>query len=308
MTTQRIELNAPEHLISLATSGYLISVEVSVYTGTKRDRALSEELTSAKKAASDTGDFTKKLLAHSPEHHALVKHRQTVYNWTQRIAYDWAGSWRYLPQPRLERFINEYQKLYAEHESLYKTFEDAYPTLIAKAAFTQGDMFNRADYPDVSVLRGKCHMRYIMQDVPLGDFRTQISQDLADDLRKHYQREASNLIDQIMSDAAQDFLTLAERLRNACTEVTTVREDGKKDRAKKIYESTLAQVKEICYTLSHMNVTQNADLDSAVMQVNKALSNVTLEDLRSSAVLRADVKDELDDVLAKFKPLNSNLL
>ena len=75
-----MELQQPQHLISLATSALIVSVDVNVWTATKQDRAISNEVTQAKRASADAGKFTKNLLADSPDHKALLNYRQTVYN------------------------------------------------------------------------------------------------------------------------------------------------------------------------------------------------------------------------------------
>ena len=74
-------LSKPKHLISLASSAVIVTVEVNVWTATKQDRAISNEVTTAKRASADAGKFTQNLLANSPEHKALLNYRQTVYNW-----------------------------------------------------------------------------------------------------------------------------------------------------------------------------------------------------------------------------------
>ena len=78
------ELEKPKHLISLASSAVIVTVEVNVWTATKQDRAISNEVTTAKRASADAGKFTQNLLANSPEHKALLNYRQTVYNCSGR--------------------------------------------------------------------------------------------------------------------------------------------------------------------------------------------------------------------------------
>ena len=103
------ELQQPSQVISLATSALIVNVDVNVWTATKQDRAISDEVTSAKNASSEAGKFTKNLLANSPDHRALLNYRQTVYNWLQRCTYDWAGAMRLLPMINLEKFKKEYE-------------------------------------------------------------------------------------------------------------------------------------------------------------------------------------------------------
>jgi hypothetical protein len=299
----QFELQAPKHIISLASSALIVSAEVNVWTATKQDRQISNEVTQQKNASADAGRFTKNLLANCPQHKALLNHRQTVYNWLQRCTYDWAGSLRLLPTFRLESFKKEY----AEHEQaftrLLDDFIDAYPSLVSDAAFKQGDMFDRSEYPEVKDVRNKFRMRLITTTVPAGDFRAGgIAQALADDLKGHYEQQTQEIIERVMGDAQQQLIEYSSRLRNACIEVQAD-EDGKVKR-KRVYESTVNQVKGMVDLLKNFNLTGNPELEDARIKLESTLDGVTLDDLRESPAARAQVKDGLDDILSKFAPLS----
>jgi hypothetical protein len=81
METNQVVLNQPKHIISLATSSVIVSADVSVWSATKQDREISNEVTTAKKADQNAGRFVKSLLAGDVSHKNLLNYRQTVYNW-----------------------------------------------------------------------------------------------------------------------------------------------------------------------------------------------------------------------------------
>jgi len=56
--------------------------------------------------------------------------------------------------------------------------------------------------------------------------------------------------------------------------------------------------------LKHFNLTNNPQLEEARAKLEAALSTTTLDALRESAYARATVKNDLDDVLSKFRPLS----
>lgn len=296
------ELQAPKHIISLSTSSLIVSAEINVWTATKQDRGISNEVTSQKNASADAGRFTKNLLANCTQHKALLNHRQTVYNWLQRGTYDWAGSLRLLPTFRLEQFKKEYAELEKDFVKLLDAFIDAYPSLVSDAAFKQGDMFNRSEYPDVKDVRSKFRMKLITTNVPDGDFRSGgVAQALADDLKQHYERQTGEIIQQVMADASRQLIEYASRLRNACVEVQA--DDDGKVKRKRVYESTVSQVKGMVDLLRNFNLTGDPDLEDARMKLEQTLDGVTLDDLRESPATRAQVKDGLDDILSKFAPM-----
>lgn len=299
-----IELQAPNHLISLATSSHLVHVEVKTWTATSQNKGISREVTAAKNADADAGRFTQNLLNGAPAHRHLINHRQTVYNWLQRITYDWAGSWRILPGYKIEQFKQEYNKLLADYEKLKEDFFAVYPSLISDAAFKQGAMFDRSLYPEVDELRGRFYMKLFITSVPASDFRSAISEAIADDLKQHYEAQVNTVVHEMMDDIREQLVTYASKLRDACTEVQAD-EDGKVKR-RKIYESTVDQTRSMIGLLEKFNVTGDPALEDARKKLEQTLDGVTLETLRESSYARSEVKDGLDDILSKFAPLNLN--
>lgn len=49
VTTDSYKLQQPEHIVSLATSSMLVSVDINVWTATKQDRGISDEVATMKK-------------------------------------------------------------------------------------------------------------------------------------------------------------------------------------------------------------------------------------------------------------------
>ena len=188
-------------------------------------------------------------------------------------------------------------------QKLLDDFTAKYPSIVSDAAFKQGDMFDRSAYPDVQDVERKFRIREFISAVPENDFRNSISGVLADDLAQHYQRQTQAIVNDVMSDAAGRLVTIAERISSACSEAEAS-EDGKV-RRKKIYENTISSARELCDVLKNFNLTNNDSLELARAQLDEALRDVTLEDLRESSYVRAKVKDNVDEMLNKFKPLRS---
>ena len=298
-----MELQKPKHLISLASSAVVVHVEVNVWTATRQDKQISNEVTTAKRASADAGKFTQNLLANSPEHKALLNYRQTVYNWLQRCTFDWSGAARLLPTVRIEQFMAELTQHKTAFQKLLDDFIVKYPSIVSDAAFKQGDMFDRSAYPDADDVRQKFRIKEFISAVPENDFRNSIATELANDLAQHYQRQTERIVDEVMSDAAERLIVIAERISSACSE-PEASDDGKV-RRKKIYENTINNARDICDVLKNFNLTDNDELEAARSQLEGALRDVTLDALRESSYIRGKVKDSVDDMLSKFKPLRS---
>jgi hypothetical protein len=296
-----MNLAKPSHITSLATSGILVSVDVRVWTATRQDKDISKEVTDAKKAEKDAGRFVKHLLANVAEHKAILNYRQEIYNWTQRETYDWAGSQRYLPSARIPKFMEEYSRREVEFNSLIDKFIFVLPAAISNMAFVQGDMFKREDYPDAATIRNKFSINLFTSNVPEGDFRCQVAQELADDLQKHYGREAEKLANGMLDEQLNQLQDVMESISRCCTIENVVEADGTtKIKRKKLYDSTIRRAMEYCDSFKTFNLTGDPRLEGARSALENVLVNTSLEVLRESDGARQHMKNSVDDILKKF--------
>lgn len=301
-----VALQKPQHIISMATASILVDVDINVWTATKQDRALSDEVTTAKHASDKAARVVKNLLVGSVSHKDVLNFRQTVYNWMQRCTYDWSRNQRALPHVNLPRFQKEYAELEAEFYRRVDTFCNEYPTLVSNMAFKmsgQGDMFNRADYPDVSEVRNKFNMRLITSEVPLGDFRCQIAQDLADDLFKHYSSQTERIVQDILKQQTSQLVEVMESISHCCENEEVTDKDGNaKVKRRKIYDTTVQRAIQLCETFQSFNPTGDATLEKARAALARTLSGTPIESLRESDAVRSRVKDDIDNILSLFNP------
>jgi len=295
-----MELTAPETVATLATSGILVHVEVNVWTATKQDQEISDEVTQAKNADPNSGKFVKYLLANVPEHHALTKDRAAWYNWLQRDTFAWAGAWRYLPNSRIPAFMKEFERRYAVEQQLVDKLINVLPSVISNAAF-QGDMFKPEDYPSPDEVRKKFGVHLYTQEVPVGDFRNQISIESAEQMRAHFNKQIPSLINGILDKQVSTLVRLLTSISNCCR-VDTVVDPAKGVRITRgrIYDSTIQQALELCDTYKQLNITGDTRLEEARATLEKLLDGVNVEVLRESDNLRATMKAGVDDILAKF--------
>jgi hypothetical protein len=294
-------MSKPKHITSLSTSCVLVSIESHVWNATVQDREISEEVTSAKRADKDAGKFVKNLLAKNAEHKAVLNYRQTIYNWMQRCTYDWAGSQRLLPVANLTKFHTEYRDHVQKFNDLVDDFLDKYPSIVSNMAFVQGTMFDRSEYPDVSELRHKFSIDLVQSEVPTGDFRCTIAQDLAEDMSKHYERQAKRLVEDILNKQTTQLTEIMKSISHCCETETVVDDKGEvKIRRRKLYDSTLDRARELCETFKNFNLTADPRLEEARAGLERLLDGVEIEKLRNSDTQRVVIKEGIDDILSKF--------
>lgn len=298
-----MELQKPTHLISLATSGVLVSVDVNVWSATKQDRGISNEVTTAKKADRNAGKYVKNLLADHPKHKAVVNYRQTIYNWLKRSTYRWNNSQDYLPSVNLEKFKREYHEHQQVFDGLLTSFLADYDSIVSDMAFKQGDMFCREDYPAQVELASKFGIRLFVSEVPMNDFRCAISNDIAEDLFETYKGQAAEIVSHVMMEQQTRFIEVMKSISHCCGYDETGVDDNTgetKVKKRKIYDTTIVKAKEMCEAFKEFNLTGDPELEEARASLEKALSGVDAESIRESDAVRSAVKEDVDSILSKF--------
>ena len=298
-----MELQKPKHLISLASSAVLVSIDTKVWSATKQDRGISNEVSDAKRADRNAGKYVKNLLADHPKHKAIVNYRQTIYNWTKRRTYRWNDANDLLPSVDVPRFKQEFGEHQTKFNELVDEFLNSYQSIVSDMAFKAGDMFNRADYPDVGELRHKFGVDLYVSEVPMNDFRCGIANDIADDLFETYSRQAQDIVNHVIVEQKSKMIEVMQSISHCCgfDEIGVDDNTGEtKLRKRKIYDTTIQKALEMCETFKEFNLSADPELEEARASLEKALSDVSASDIRESDAVRESVKEDIDNILSKF--------
>jgi len=300
-----MELTKPDHLISLASSAVLVSVDISVWSATKQDRGISDEVTTAKNADKHAGRYVKNLLANHPKHKAVVNYRQTIYNWLQRRTYRWNQSQNLLPSVDVPKFKQEYQEHEIAFHSLVDSLTTDYDSIVSDMAFKQGTMFNRSDYPTKEQVHAKFSLNLYVSEVPMNDFRCGIAQDIADDLFTTYKNQAARIIDSIGQEQSERMVEVMESISHCCGVDESEVNGEVRTKRRKIYDTTIQKALEMCESFKRFNLNNDSGLEQARASLEKVLRGVKAEDIRDSDAVRHHVKEGIDDILSKFGSFNS---
>jgi hypothetical protein len=302
-----MELTKPDHLISLASSAVLVSVDISVWSATKQDRGISDEVTTSKNADKSAGRYVKNLLANHPKHKAVVNYRQTIYNWLQRRTYRWNQSQNLLPSVDVPKFKQEYH----EHEIAFHALVDElitqYDSIVSDMAFKQGTMFNRNDYPAKEQVAGKFSLNLYVSEVPMNDFRCGIAQDIAEDLFTTLSKQSARIIDSIAQEQSERMLEVMTSISHCCGVDESEVNGEVRTKRRKIYDTTIQKALEMCESFKRFNLKNDSELEQARASLEKVLSGVKAEDIRDSDAVRSHVKEGIDDILSKFGSFSSTI-
>lgn len=281
---------------NLNTSAMLVELSISNWTARKLDKKVSEEVDASKATKTRAGNYHKNLLAGSQALEAVIKYGNNVRLWHHKQTVPWSDSG--LRIITMENFLNYKEQLTQWEENynrLVNNFIVTYPTLISAAAFQLGDLFNREEYPEPDVVAKKFRFNYVFMPLPSsGDFRVDIGEAAARELKEQYDQAFNSRIETAMKD-------VWERLHKCLTHMSD-RLAETDDGGRKMFHSTLlSNAAELVDLLQRLNITRDPKLEAARRDLSKAILNVEIDSLKESDHVRKDVKAQVDSILSKFE-------
>lgn len=278
----------------IGNNAMLVDLNISMWTGRKMDRKVSEEIDASKSTKARAGNYHKKLLAGSDKLEKVQKIATAVRTWNYQQTLPWSdGGSRLLP---MKSFF-DYKATLNNYENQYNLavdeFLQEYPQLVSSSAFTLGELFDRGEYPEAEDLRNKFRFKYVFCPVPdAGDFRIDVEEEAKSELQEQYKSYYEEKLNSAMKDAW-------DRLHETLTHMSS-RLDYTDENKKLFYASTITNASELCTLLTSLNVTNDSKLEEARQKLEKALSGVSVDDVRESEAIRSSVKSKVDDILSMF--------
>lgn len=281
--------------MSLSSSSMLVNISISVWSGRKLDKEVSQEVDAQKSTKTRAGNYNKNLFAGVDE---LEKVRQVagrLRNWHQENTLPWSdGGDRLLPMANFldyKRQLVEYER---EFKEAVQEFCDKYPDLISAQAFRMGALFKRDEYPLPDEIPHKFELRYTFSPVPeIHDFRVDASEEMRKELEQHYAKAYEDRLANVTKD-------LWERL-HGCLKHLTDRLSDAEDGERKIFrDSLVSNAVELCGLLTKLNITNDPKLEAARKALEGAVCNLDPKDLRKSNDARKEIKTQVDEILQKF--------
>jgi hypothetical protein len=278
----------------IGSNAMLVDLNISMWTGRKMDKKVSEEIDVSKSTKARAGNYNKKLLAGSDKLEKVQKIATAVRTWNYQHTLPWSdGGSRLLP---MKSFF-DYKATLGNYEQQYndavEDFLTEYPQLVSGSAFTLGALFDRGEYPDVEDLRSKFRFKYVFCPVPdAGDFRIDVEEQAKNELQQQYKEYYDGKLADAMKDAW-------DRLHETLTHLSD-RMDYTDENKKKFWDSTITNASDLCGLLTSLNVTNDPKLEDMRQKLEKALNGVDASDIRESEAIRTSVKSKVDDILSMF--------
>jgi hypothetical protein len=278
----------------IGSNAMLVDLNISVWTGRKMDKKVSEEVDNAKGTKARAGNYHKKLLAGSDKLERVQKIASSIRTWNNMQTLPWsnAGS-RLLPMKSFFDYKAVLNNLEQEFNTAVDEFLQEYPQLVSSSAFTLGGLFDRNEYPTADELRNKFKLNYMFSPIPeAGDFRVEVEESAKKELQEQYQAHYEAKLNEAMKETWDRLFDVLSRISE--------RLDYTDESKKVFHNTTITNAQELCGLLSSLNVTNDPKLEQARVQLERALNGVQPEDVRESEAIRTSVKARVDEILSMF--------
>ena len=278
--------------MSAANNGILMGISLSVWSGRKLDKAVSAEVDVAKSTKARAGNYNKNLFAGVTELEDVRCVGGKIRNWHHDITSPWADNGdRLLPMSSFTDVKQRIKLFEQEFTTAKDTFCDKYAQIISQQAFTMGALFNRNDYPDIKDIAQKFSLSYTFCPVPL-DWRVDADEDTKREVQEHYQKVYNDRLAGVTKDLWDRLHTCLTHMNERLTDVAG---------EKKIFrDSLMNNAVDLCGLLTKLNIANDPKLEAARKQLESAICNMDVKDLRADAGARKEVQVQVDDILKKF--------
>jgi len=284
----------------LSSSALIVNLSLSVWTGRKLDKRVSEEVDQQNSTKTRAGNYHKNLLAGSSKLTEITKIANAIRSWMYGVTQPWGDNGdRVLNMAHFMEFKDRLTDYEQQFGTAVNNFLNDYDTLVAAAAFQLGDLFNREDYPTREHIESKFGMRYSMTPLPqAGDFRVDIGEDGLRELQAQYEAVLQQRVTGAMTEAWERLHDCLTRMSERLTDDT----DSNGESKRKIFRDSLVDnAVEICGLLKSFNITNDTRLDEMRKQLEDAMRGVDADSLRDSDSLREQTKRKVDNILSKFE-------
>jgi hypothetical protein len=282
--------------MGIIDNSMLVNITLSVWSGRKLDRQVSEEIDVAKSTRTRAGNYNKNLFAGVVELETVIAVSKAIRLWHQRQTLPWSdGGERLLPLPNFLAYKQGLMEWESKFNDVVQDFCDKYPSLISAQAFQMGALFDRTEYPVADQIRHKFYIGYTFSPVPgTQDWRVQTDADLRHELEVQYQRAYDERVAKVTKD-------LWDRLHACLTHMSDRLSDGDEGKRKIFRDSLLTNAVELCGMLTRLNVMNDPALEVARKHLESTLVGLDAKDLRKDESARKEIKASVDAILQRFE-------
>ena len=285
---------------TISSSALRVGLSISVPTMRKMDKRATREVIAHNNARKGSAHVSKKLIqAVAHEDMTKLVASMRAYHREQTVPWGDLGD-RLVSNQNLIDYKNNMAQLEDEFWDLAEQTLVEYPQAVEQARLEVtglGYMFNEDEYPSVDQLRRKFKFSLVFEAVPdVGDFRVDIGNQAASEMREQYKQVLSDRINAVHQD-------LAERLAEPLQRMSKGLDYNEGEKPSGFRDTLVDNVLSIVDLMRTCNLNGNAHIAGIQQDLRATLKGVTPDGLRRDPNLRADTKRKVDAIIKNLPSL-----
>ena len=280
---------------AIAKSAVLVKLNISVWSATKRNKQLEQELAASKNADPKATRMYDNLMVGSSGHKDIQDYAGNSRLWHAKMTNPWDDKgWRLCPTSLFLDYKHQHNWKRQECERMVQQFGNKYATYREVAKEYRGDIFNEEDYPPVEEVLSKYAWNFAVSPVPSsGHMYIDLPEQELQELRTACDDEVARSVQEAVKDNARRLRKQLEQISEKCAGADA---DGKR-----WHDTFISNPLELCRMLKHLNVTNDPKLEEARKKLEEIMEGKTKEMFKDKPEVREEVKKEVDEIIKTYE-------
>ncbi len=280
----------------------LVTLSVSMWTGRRFDKQISDEVNDTHAAGKDAGRYNKNLLGGKCDEYKAIRSAKTALrDLHMEMTLPWHDDGtRLLPTALYTRYTNAMRARRHDFEDAARAFVDAYPAIRESARIQLNGLYREEDYPRSVADRFRVSVGYA--PIPRGsDLRV----DLSEDERVHIAASVNVTVHENLNAAMREaWGRFHETVREIADRLTA---DPDVDGKLPIFRNALIDnARRTVGLLAALNIRQDPYLETLRVEADAILAGITTDELRENPIVRLNtgkaVQAIVDRMAAFYAP------
>jgi hypothetical protein len=284
--------------MDIAARALLVNTRVRLWSGEKRDRAITREICTLKGAEDNAVRANKSLLG---DHiHGVQSAERAVRQAVNDRTLPWMDDGtRILKGAAFLSFTQAMAEPIRLYDEAVDAFISAYPAIKQEARRRLGDAYAEKDFPEQRRLKERFGVKLTYLPVPSSqDFRVA----LADDEIAAVRRNAESALRETVNDAVRSLLDrLQEPVARMATRLRLFQRNAGGKVQHPFRDSLVENVRAIVQLAPTLNLMDDPRIAALCADIERRLTAHQPDELRNSRRLRESVADEADAILRRMQ-------
>lgn len=293
-----IPFNMTRSIMDISARALLVNTTVRVWTGEKRDKAITREICNLKGAENNAVRANKSLLG---DHiHGVQTAERAVRQAVNDRTLPWMDNGtRILKGSAFMAFTEAMAEPVREFDTAVDGFIAGYPEIMWEARKRLGDAFCASDFPAQPRLKERFGVKLTYLPVPsTEDFRVTLSDDEIAAVR----RNAEEALRGTVNDAVRSLLDrLQEPVQRLSTRLRLFRKSAGGKVQHPFRDTLVENVRAIAQLAPSLNLMDDPRIAELCAEIEQHLTVYDPDQLRGSQRLRESVADKADDILRRMQ-------